>query len=131
VQRQERHVESEERPRRRDAREDADPRPREDRDPRPHRAREDRTGLPAMEAAKVGLELVAAATGRDPEGIVSLEPTDAAWVVGVEVVEDRRIPSTADILAIYEATIDADGELISYARRRRYARGRTDNGGAA
>ena len=49
-------------------------------------------------------------------------------MVGVEVVEDRRIPSSADILATYHATIDAEGELVAYRRLRRYTRGRGDIG---
>jgi hypothetical protein len=34
-----------------------------------------------------------------------------------------RIPDSADILAVYEVRLDADGALISYQRTRRYARG--------
>jgi hypothetical protein len=43
------------------------------------------------------------------------------------VIEDHRIPSAADILATYETEIGLDGELISYRRIRRYARGRGDD----
>jgi hypothetical protein len=46
--------------------------------------------------------------------------------VGVEVVEVSRIPDSADILAVYEARLDADGDLVSYRRVRRYARGQMD-----
>jgi hypothetical protein len=46
----------------------------------------------------------------------------------VDVVEDRRIPSSTDMLSTYEAEIDGDGELLSYRRVRRYPRGRGDNG---
>jgi hypothetical protein len=42
------------------------------------------------------------------------------------VVEDRRIPSSADILATYESTVDPDGELMSFRRVKRYSRGRGD-----
>jgi hypothetical protein len=47
------------------------------------------------------------------------------WCVIVEVVETRRIPDSADILATYQAEVDDDGELVSYRRLRRYNRGRT------
>ena len=50
------------------------------------------------------------------------------WVVGIEVVEDRRIPSSSDILAAYETALDMDGQLLSYRRVRRYPRGRADQG---
>jgi hypothetical protein len=87
--------------------------------------------MPAREAAEVGLRQVADLTGREPQGVVSLEPAEDGWVVGVEVLEDRRIPSTADILALYEAEIDEGGDLIAYSRKRRYPRGKTDSGEVA
>jgi Gas vesicle synthesis protein GvpO len=61
--------------------------------------------------------------GRQPEGVVSLERTDDGWRLGVEVVETRRIPDTADILAEYEVEVDKRGRLTGYRRARRYARG--------
>ncbi|HEY3008865.1 MAG TPA: gas vesicle protein [Micromonosporaceae bacterium] len=84
--------------------------------------------LPAEAAAESGLRQIAALTGREPQGVVSLEPTDEGWVVGVEVIEDRRVPSSTDVLALYEAKIDAYGDLMAYARKRRYARGKNDGG---
>jgi Gas vesicle synthesis protein GvpO len=61
--------------------------------------------------------------GRQPEGIVSLERTDDGWRVGVEVLETRRIPDTADVLAEYEVETDDRGGLVGYRRTRRYTRG--------
>jgi hypothetical protein len=63
---------------------------------------------------------------RDPEAIVSLERTDDGFRVGVEILEIRRIPNTADILAEYEVDADEDGHLTSYRRVRRYTRGHVD-----
>ena len=71
--------------------------------------------LPAIEAANAGLRHIAELTGREPEGVVSLEPNNGGWVVGVEVVEDRRIPSSTDILGLYEAKIDSDANLAAPA----------------
>ena len=73
----------------------------------------------AREAAKQLLEL----TGRDVEGVTGLERTDDGWRVEVEVVEVRRIPDTTDMLALYELTVDEDGQLEGYRRLRRYTRG--------
>lgn len=67
-------------------------------------------------------------TGKRPEGIVGVEPGDDGWLVSVEVVEDRRVPSSTDLLASYEVELDLGGELLAYRRVRRYARGRGDNG---
>ncbi|BCJ70120.1 gas vesicle protein GvpO [Polymorphospora rubra] len=91
---------------------------------------EARSGLPASSAARAGLEYVAELTGKAPIGITSLERGESGWSVGVEVVEDRRVPSSGDILAVYVAELDDDGELLGYRRVRRYARGRGDAGGA-
>ena len=82
----------------------------------------------AADAAKAASSQIAQLTGREPESVTGIEPTEDGWVVGVEVVEDRRVPSSADILATYEVECDADGQLISYRRIRRYSRGRGDSG---
>jgi hypothetical protein len=86
-----------------------------------------RGDLTAADAAKTGLNQIAELTGRPPERVTAVEPTEDGWVVGVEVVEDQRIPSSSDILAIYETEFDLSGELLSYRRIRRYGRGRGSN----
>jgi hypothetical protein len=73
----------------------------------------------AAEAARQLVEL----TGRDVEGVTSLERTDDGWRVEVEVLEVRRIPDTTDVLATYELTLDEDGEIEGYRRLHRYVRG--------
>lgn len=85
--------------------------------------------ISAADAASAGLAGLAKLTGKKPEGVTSVEPTDDGWRVGVEVLEDERVPSSADILAIYEANLDPDGSLLSYRRTRRYPRSRSDSDG--
>ncbi|WP_333776741.1 gas vesicle protein GvpO [Saccharopolyspora oryzae] len=80
--------------------------------------------LKAAEVARMAVRQVYELTGRQPEGVTSLERSETGWVVDVEVVESRRVPDTADILAVYEAELDEDGDLVSYRRVDRYARGR-------
>lgn len=70
-------------------------------------------------AARQLLEL----TGKDAEGVTGLERTEDGWKVQVEVVEMRRIPSTTDVLALYEVDVDTQGHLQGYRRLRRYGRG--------
>jgi hypothetical protein len=84
--------------------------------------------LTAAKAGRQGLEQIAGLTGKDPEGVTGVKRDDDGWIVTVEVVEDRRIPSSTDVLATYETRIDADGELDSYRRIRRYTRGQGDDG---
>ena len=78
----------------------------------------------ASEAARQLMEL----TGKQSEGVTSLERTDEGWKIQVEVVELRRIPETTDVLAVYELEVDDQGSLEGYHRVRRYTRGAADGG---
>lgn len=88
--------------------------------------RPSRSDMTAAGAAKAALRQIAELTAKQPEGITGVERTEDGWTVGLELVEDQRIPSSSDILATYEITIGPDGDLLSYRRVRRYARGRGD-----
>lgn len=79
--------------------------------------------LTAGEAGRIGLQQITELTGKAPEGITGVEPAEDGWVVSVEVVEDRRVPSSTDVLATYEIEIDMAGDLVSYRRVQRYSRG--------
>jgi hypothetical protein len=110
-------AEQTERPRRRPAPTDAVRPSRERRNgQRPRR-------LSAADVARAATAQIGDLTGHDVEGVISVGRDDDDWRVGVEVVESHRIPDSADILAIYEVCLDADGELISYRRTERYSRG--------
>ncbi len=90
-------------------------------------AEEGRHQLTAADAAQYGLRQIAELTGKDPEGVAGVEPTEDGWLVTVDVVEDHRIPSSTDILASYEADLTPDGDLIAYRRVNRFARGSGDD----
>lgn len=87
----------------------------------------DQQRMPAGEAGQQGLQRITELTGKEPEGVTGVEPSDDGWRVTVDVVEDHRIPSSTDLLATYQVELDADGELLSYRRLRRFARGRGDS----
>jgi hypothetical protein len=87
--------------------------------------------LSAAEAAAAAARHVAELTGKPTQGVTALKPSEDGWTVGVEVLEDSRIPSSADILATYEADVDMDGTLLSYHRVNTYPRGRGDRGGGS
>jgi hypothetical protein len=95
--------------------------------PMADRKADHRGRLTAAEAAQRGLDQIAELTGKQAEGVTGVEPGEDGWIVSVEVVEDPRIPSSSDILATYETEFDLSGELLSYRRVRRYARGRGDS----
>lgn len=87
--------------------------------------------LNAAQAAKIGLRQITELTGKQAEGVTGVEPGEDGWIVSVEVVEESRIPSSADILATYETEFDLSGELLSYRRMRRYSRGSGDSHGGS
>ena len=89
------------------------------------------SGVSAQEAAELARQYIAEMTERQPVQMTSVSPTEDGWLMEVEVIEDRRIPSSSDILALYEVELDASGELLAYRRTRRYLRGQTTNGGNA
>jgi Gas vesicle synthesis protein GvpO len=91
------------------------------------RAAADPPPLTAAEAGRYGMRQIAELTGKEPEGVTGVEPTDDGWLVTIEVVETRRIPASTDLLASYATEIGPDGDLVSYRRMRRYARGRGDS----
>ncbi|MEV4515448.1 gas vesicle protein GvpO [Dactylosporangium sp. NPDC049525] len=87
-----------------------------------------RETLPPVDIAKTAMRRVTELTGRQPSGVTRLEPADDGWAVEAEVVEDRRIPSSGDILAVYRIGLRPDGSLVSLRRVRRYPRGKADSG---
>ncbi|MFI7428245.1 gas vesicle protein [Micromonospora sp. NPDC049836] len=86
----------------------------------------DEEAVSAAEAAREGLRRIVELTGRDPLGVTSIQPTDDGWRIGVDVVEHHRIPSSTDLLGLYEVELDMTGSLLGYRRTRRYQRGKED-----
>ena len=84
----------------------------------------DQPSIPAREAVQLAPAYITEITHRRAVQTTAIEPTDEnGWIVEVEIVEDRRIPPSADMLALYEIELDCDGELLAYQRTRRYMRG--------
>jgi hypothetical protein len=72
--------------------------------------------------ARAAVQTVSEFTGRRPESVLGLQRDGDGWRVAVEVVELTRVPSSTDVLAAYVVTLDEDGEVVGYERRRRYQR---------
>ncbi|NYI05060.1 gas vesicle protein GvpO [Allostreptomyces psammosilenae] len=83
----------------------------------------------AARAMRGAAEQLAGLIGTAPESVSALRPTEDGWEADVEVVELERIPDSTSVMASYRVNLDADGELVGYERRRRYARGQTDRRG--
>lgn len=86
------------------------------------------SGLSPAELVKTGVREIAGLTGKEVIGVTSIKAAEGGWLVDVEAVEDRRIPSSSDLLAVYQVQLTTDGTLIGYHRKSRYMRGRGDDG---
>ena len=69
--------------------------------------------------------------GKPVEAVSSFEQSNGdgdgkGWTVTLELLELERIPDTTSLLGTYEATLDADGNLLGARRVRRYPRNQTD-----
>jgi hypothetical protein len=64
--------------------------------------------------------------GSHPDSVSALKADENGWTADVEVVEIEKIPDTASVMASYRVTLDSQGQLLGYERKRRYARGQID-----
>lgn len=82
------------------------------------------SGLTAGKAARKALEHFTELGGSDVEQVVGVQHEEGRWTVVLEVLEDPHVPSTSDVLAEYEVSLDDTGELLGFRRVHRYVRGR-------
>ncbi|MGW0965175.1 gas vesicle protein GvpO [Streptomyces sp. NPDC002516] len=80
----------------------------------------------AAQAMRSAVEQLTSLLGRAPESVSAIKPTDDGWDADVEVLELERVPETTSVMATYRVTLDKEGELVAYARKRRYTRGQID-----
>jgi len=91
----------------------------------------ERTILPAHIRISKTREQLHELTGYETVSVSGLRQTDEGWELAVDVVELRRVPDTASVLATYRVTTDDAGDVASYERLHRYDRGRTTVPGQA
>ncbi|NNE12983.1 MAG: hypothetical protein HKN41_12155 [Ilumatobacter sp.] len=60
--------------------------------------------------------------GLQVEMVTTVKKQDDGWHVQAQVVEQRRIPPSSDVIGIYDAELDGSGELTSVERTRRSTR---------
>ena len=85
-------------------------------------------GISAREAVASVRRDFPSLLGRPVESVLGVlkDEDDNGWRVMVQVIELERIPRTTDVLGAYEVSLDDEGELMGYRRRRRYNRGTAD-----
>ncbi len=76
------------------------------------------------EIAETAMSTVAALTKLKPAGVVGLAKSEDKWIVKIELVEKESIPSALDILGLYEAIVDEEGNILEF--RRKSLRSRSD-----
>jgi hypothetical protein len=112
------------------SRDDSDREDREDRDESDGNAsssgRRRRRRLPAVQVVRQGVAQLGEITGRGPDTVSGIEPTEDGWILQVELVELERIPASTSVLASYEVELDEEGNLLEYRRVRRYFRNQAD-----
>lgn len=68
-----------------------------------------------VEQAKEGL---AALTTLKVSGVVGAAKQEDGWHVGIELIERKSIPDTQDLLGVYEVTLNDEGQIVTYERKR-------------
>jgi hypothetical protein len=91
----------------------------------------ERTILPAHIRIRKTREQLQELTGFETVSVSGLRHTEEGWELAVDVVEVRRVPDTASVLATYRVTTDDAGDVASYERLHRFNRGRTTASGEA
>jgi hypothetical protein len=82
----------------------------------------------AADAVREALDQFEVMTGKQPDSVSGVRRSDeGGWSVLVDVLELERVPSSTSVMATYRVDVDAEGELLSYERLRRYSRGTTDS----
>lgn len=56
-------------------------------------------------------------TGLTASSTVGAAKDEKGWTVSIEMIEKRSIPDQMDILALYEATLDDEGNFLSFKRK--------------
>lgn len=82
--------------------------------------------LPLEDIIAVGAKKMAEVTGLKPLAVVeAVSVDDGNWRIKIEFIEREGIPNTMDILGLYEAQLNSQGQLLSYARTDMRKRGDT------
>ena len=86
-----------------------------------------RRSMSAREAVEHVRDEFPSLLGRPIESVLGVERQENdGWQVTVQVIELERIPRSTDVLGAYAVSLDDDGELTGYRRRRRYNRSQAD-----
>jgi hypothetical protein len=77
------------------------------------------------EVADVAQKELAKLTKLEPSGIRGVSKDEEGWHVTVEMIEKKSIPDGMDLLALYEVTLDEEGNVLKFERGKLRKRGDT------
>jgi len=76
----------------------------------------------AAEIAERAKAEISRITGLAADHVSAVRNEADGWRVTVDLIELKRIPTSSDVLAAYDATYTLTGSLLNYHRTRRYSR---------
>jgi len=81
--------------------------------------------MKASEVTKVAEKELAALTKLESSGVKGVSRDEEGWHVTVEMIEKKSIPDGMDLLALYEVTLDEEGNVLKFERGKLRKRGDT------
>jgi len=76
-----------------------------------------------LEIQKKVFPKIKEALNKEPEAISSLEETKDGWVLQCDVLEKKAVPSTFDLLKIFEFRLDKNAEITGFKQVKKVRRG--------
>jgi hypothetical protein len=73
--------------------------------------------LSVDQAAAAGVRHLERVTRLPVAVVAAAEPVESGWHLQVELVEKQSIPRGMDVLGLYDAWLDAEGNLQRFSRR--------------
>jgi hypothetical protein len=64
-----------------------------------------------------------AVTGLVPDTVSRFDRSDDGWMLEIDMLEHRSVPSTQDLLASFEVALDEGGQVMRWRRTGRFVRG--------
>jgi len=69
------------------------------------------------------MEQLSQLTGYRPVAVVGSAKDDQGWRITVDLLELTRIPPSSDLLGVYQALVDEEGNLLEFERKMTHNRG--------
>ena len=75
------------------------------------------------EVALRAMDQLSQVTGYRPVAVVGCTKEDRGWRITVNLLELSRIPPSSDLLGVYQALLDEEGNMLEFQRKMTHNRG--------